>query len=576
MLPRASSAERGRSAATIVGFAVRCKTYSRGRVPQLRLGACGGGTLRPGDSSVRLGAIARPSLAQDCDLASRGLINGSLRRWRIGVADVVRGWRSSEQRRRETHDRTIGRSDDRIGRRSRLVAVGDGWLRSPWAGCPRRAPRAPGAQAEVATADEERVVAAVREKAKKAGLGTFEVRWTEHFLGIGDAPPTLHRAEASRSASLLAKDFLDHFREHGFHVELPARRMTVVALKDAASYQALQRGTAATGRRRALRPRHQPAGRSSTSAGSSRTRPVRTPKRVNTFTLVHETAHHALLQHGAAHRRGRHPGRASARGSPPTANSGLRIASRTAIGADEPTAPPVPRDTGAEGPLDSDRDAADATTTLFRRSEDRAARLCRVLAPRALFAAGNPASLPKFRDVPGRTSRGPAERQTRGSRRSRPSARCDDLDTEIQRVCRGECGQRRQMRPSARGWPSTQHGVEPHVLPHLGALLLVVHQELAVAEVLAFLLALGGDEEASPAGCWSARRGRRSACESGRPASRRTPRRSRPRARRRTGRGPGRPGGRSGRRAGGRSGAIRAARCRSRAGRRARRRPRRA
>ena len=52
------------------------------------------------------------------------------------------------------------------------------------------------------------------------------------------------------------------------------------------------------------------------------------------------------------------------------------------------------------------------------------------------------------------------------------------------------------------GWPgkpacgrrpgSPEDRVEPHVLPHLGPLLLVVHQELAIAVVLAFLLALGG------------------------------------------------------------------------------------
>ena len=43
---------------------------------------------------------------------------------------------------------------------------------------------------------------------------------------------------------------------------------------------------------------------------------------------------------------------------------------------------------------------------------------------------------------------------------------------------------------------STQHRVEPHVLPHLGTLFFVMHQQLSIAEVLAFFLALGGDEEA--------------------------------------------------------------------------------
>src|ERR1700738_629872 len=37
--------------------------------------------------------------------------------------------------------------------------------------------------------------------------------------------------------------------------------------------------------------------------------------------------------------------------------------------------------------------------------------------------------------------------------------------------------------------------VEAHVLAHLGALLLVGHQQFAVAEVLAFLLGLGADDE---------------------------------------------------------------------------------
>ena len=50
-------------------------------------------------------------------------------------------------------------------------------------------------------------------------------------------------------------------------------------------------------------------------------------------------------------------------------------------------------------------------------------------------------------------------------------------------------------------WPgaadSTEHGVEPHVLAHLGPLLLVVHQELAVAVMLAFLAGLGGEDHAS-------------------------------------------------------------------------------
>src|SRR5690348_14122523 len=45
---------------------------------------------------------------------------------------------------------------------------------------------------------------------------------------------------------------------------------------------------------------------------------------------------------------------------------------------------------------------------------------------------------------------------------------------------------------------SSEHGVEPHVLPHLGPLLLVVHQEFAVAEVLTLLLVLRPPHHATP------------------------------------------------------------------------------
>src|SRR5262249_35656159 len=49
-----------------------------------------------------------------------------------------------------------------------------------------------------------------------------------------------------------------------------------------------------------------------------------------------------------------------------------------------------------------------------------------------------------------------------------------------------------QPRPSG----STKHRIEPHVLAHLGPLLLVVHEKLTIAEMLAFFLPLGGDEHA--------------------------------------------------------------------------------
>ena len=38
---------------------------------------------------------------------------------------------------------------------------------------------------------------------------------------------------------------------------------------------------------------------------------------------------------------------------------------------------------------------------------------------------------------------------------------------------------------------STQHRVEAHIFPHLGALLFIMHEQLTITEVLALLLALG-------------------------------------------------------------------------------------
>src|SRR6185312_7066491 len=42
---------------------------------------------------------------------------------------------------------------------------------------------------------------------------------------------------------------------------------------------------------------------------------------------------------------------------------------------------------------------------------------------------------------------------------------------------------------------SAEHGIQAHVLAHVGSLLLVVHQELAVAIVLTLLAGLCGDDE---------------------------------------------------------------------------------
>ena len=150
--------------------------------------------------------------------------------------------------------------------------------------------RAQPAKSSPLTADEEKALAAIRAKAKKAALGGFESRWTEHFLGIGNAPAA-YSADALKLCESFSQEFLFHFRDLGFKLDYPARRMTVVMLKDVAAYQAYlgEPDKAAGGHYDRdsnqlvvfdMRPQQAEL----KAAGSD-------AERANTFTLVHETAH---------------------------------------------------------------------------------------------------------------------------------------------------------------------------------------------------------------------------------------------------------------------------------------------
>lgn len=158
-----------------------------------------------------------------------------------------------------------------------MVAASTPWLRAQ---PPRKSAPTP---------EEEKELAAIRQKATKAGLGTFEVHRTEHFLGIGDARPGDYIVPALDRCESFSREFLEHFRARGFALEYPRRRMTVLALKDAASYQAFtgeKRDEAVGGHYEIdtnqlvvfdFRPG--PADRAAQA------------RRVNTFTLIHETTH---------------------------------------------------------------------------------------------------------------------------------------------------------------------------------------------------------------------------------------------------------------------------------------------
>jgi hypothetical protein len=136
--------------------------------------------------------------------------------------------------------------------------------------------------------DEEKAIAAVRDKAAKTGLAGFATRRTDHFVGVGNAAAG-YSGRALELDERIARDFLDHFRKRGFKVDFPAHRLTVVTLKDGASYQSFGGED----------PGETVGGHYDPEANWLVIFDFRTDdasrnaeqKRTNTFTLVHETIH---------------------------------------------------------------------------------------------------------------------------------------------------------------------------------------------------------------------------------------------------------------------------------------------
>lgn len=142
------------------------------------------------------------------------------------------------------------------------------------------------AKTDAASTAEE--IAAIEKQAKAAGLGAFRTTETEHFLGIGDSTEK-HRADALTICQKLADAYRKHFRDKGFTVEYTKRRMTVVALKDKASYRKLL-GEA---------PGSEVGGHFDLETNRlvvfdfrpDEGEPIANAERVNVFTLIHEGIH---------------------------------------------------------------------------------------------------------------------------------------------------------------------------------------------------------------------------------------------------------------------------------------------
>ena len=139
-----------------------------------------------------------------------------------------------------------------------------------------------------AAQDDTAEIADVKALGKKAGLAPFSDAHSKHFLGLGDAGPA-YCEDALAICEALAPEFLSHFRDRGFKLALPPNRMTVITLKDAASYRALlgEDKGASVGGHYDLETNRLVV---FDNRGTDEELPD-SPERVNRFTLTHETLH---------------------------------------------------------------------------------------------------------------------------------------------------------------------------------------------------------------------------------------------------------------------------------------------
>ena len=140
--------------------------------------------------------------------------------------------------------------------------------------------------------DDTDEIAKVTALAAKAGLGPFKQTQSAHFLGMGNADPQYCK-NALAYCEALSAAFLSHFRDRGFKLKLPRERMSVITLKDAASYRAFlgeDPGATVGG--------HYDLGTNRLVVFDFRPTDTKddddlpgNPERLNLFTLIHETIH---------------------------------------------------------------------------------------------------------------------------------------------------------------------------------------------------------------------------------------------------------------------------------------------
>jgi hypothetical protein len=188
----------------------------------------------------------------------------------------------------------------RISRRAWILVTVVAFVGGPhraWAACAEQGDLSAAEQAEIAK---------VEAIARKAKIGPFTHSHTEHFIGLGDAPAAFRQAGLER-AEAFTKTFLPYFRSLGFKVELPPGRMTAITLKNQDSYRALlgteDPGVAVGGHYDIETNRLVMF-----DLRDQRAQLNAPPERINSFTLVHETAHMLSFNTGILTREADVPG----------------------------------------------------------------------------------------------------------------------------------------------------------------------------------------------------------------------------------------------------------------------------
>lgn len=141
----------------------------------------------------------------------------------------------------------------------------------------------------------------ILERARAVKLPGFQSSRDGHYVVIGDARPDFREGALDR-CSKLAAAYLKHFRDKGFTVTPPLRDLVVVTLKDKRSYKAFlgaEVGADAGG--------HYDLDSNDLVIfdfrGQEDEQAAANPKRLNTFTLVHEAIHQLTFNTGLLDRR---------------------------------------------------------------------------------------------------------------------------------------------------------------------------------------------------------------------------------------------------------------------------------